>query len=107
MVSNKPLTFHYKEGIAHLGKLAIDALADKYGTPLYILDKQTIASQSKSFLETLKRDYPQKSEVLYAGKANLTLGIAQLMKQLGMSIDVSSGGELFTALKETLNAILL
>ena len=39
------------------------------------------------------------SRVLYACKANLTVGIAQFLYRLGMSFDVSSGGELFTLIK--------
>jgi diaminopimelate decarboxylase len=95
----RPLSFHYNsKGNACIGELECDFLAATYETPLYVLDKQTIQHNCESFLKTLAEHYPN-SKVLYAGKANLTIGLAQLMFSLGMNIDVSSGGELYTAKK--------
>src|SRR5690606_31870652 len=38
-------------------------------------------------------------EIIYAGKALLTVGIAKFMANLGLSLDVVSGGELYIALQ--------
>ncbi|RAP30736.1 diaminopimelate decarboxylase [Candidatus Marinamargulisbacteria bacterium SCGC AG-343-D04] len=94
----KPISFEYIEDKAHLGGHSLLDLVETYKTPLYVLDKDTICHNSKQFLDPLKAHYPN-SKVLYAGKANLTLGIAQLITELGLHLDVSSGGELYTAIK--------
>ena len=77
-------------------------MIEQYGTPLYVVSKKTIVNACEKFAKPLKKYY-QNSEVLYATKANLTVGIAQLMNQHGMSIDVSSGGELYTAIKANID----
>ncbi len=72
-------------------------LADKYGTPLYLMDEATIRAAVTACQAGLD-DYP-KSEVVYAGKAFLCLAICHLLKTLDVSLDVVSEGELHTAIK--------
>ncbi len=98
MITN-PVTFQYNaQGNAEIGGVSIAEITDTYGSPLYILDQATIEQNCNNYIKTCKDVYPS-SKILYAGKANLTIGIAQLMNQLGMCLDVSSGGELYTAIK--------
>tara|TARA_Y100001970_G_scaffold150379_1_gene184383 strand:+ start:1297 stop:2592 length:1296 start_codon:yes stop_codon:yes gene_type:complete len=98
MTNSFPLCFSYKNGQAYLGDISLKDVVAEYGSPLYVLDSQTIIHNCQQFLDPLASSYP-KSRVLYACKANLTLGIAQLLYRLGMSFDVSSGGELFTLIQ--------
>ena len=98
MTNYFPLGFSYKDGIAHLGNISLQDVVNEYGSPLYVLDSQTIVHNCQQFLLPLAKVYPN-SRVLYACKANLTVGIAQFLYRLGMSFDVSSGGELFTLIK--------
>lgn len=70
-------------------------LAERFGTPLWILDEETIRQGAKCYLEGL-RDYPN-SLVLYAGKAFMCLAMCRLAEELGLGLDVVSAGELFTA----------
>lgn len=72
-------------------------LAKMFGTPLFIYDRETIARQTREYLEAFKQ-YPD-SEIVYAGKAFLCVAICQLIDKNGLSLDVSSAGELHTALK--------
>ncbi len=73
-------------------------LAKKYGTPLYVLSE---TSMKEKFLEIdecfLKKH--KKTRAAYAGKAFLTLAMCKIVERQGFSLDVVSGGELFTALK--------
>ncbi len=87
-----------EKGDAYIGGVSLKHLAEKHHTPLYILDEQTIRRNCRLYTEALSRYYPN-SKVLYAGKANLNVGLINLMNHEGLGLDVVSGGELYTALK--------
>lgn len=73
-------------------------LARKYGTPLYVLSEDIIASNAeimKNAFEKCNIDY----EINYAGKAFLTVAMCKIIENAGLSLDVVSGGELYTAIK--------
>lgn len=70
-------------------------LAAEFGTPLWVLDEQTIRLSVASYKEGLQA-YPD-SQILYAGKSFLCLAICHLIKELGIGLDVVSAGELYTA----------
>lgn len=74
-------------------------LAEQFGTPLYVLDEQHIRENCRRYVNALRRFYKGESNVVYAGKAFLTLGMCRIIEQEGLWLDVSSGGELYTALK--------
>lgn len=71
-------------------------LAKRFGTPLYVVDEETII-QSVAALKAGLADYAP-SRLLYAGKAFLCLAMCRLVHKLGLGLDVVSGGELHTAL---------
>ncbi|MBD3293229.1 MAG: diaminopimelate decarboxylase [Armatimonadia bacterium] len=73
-------------------------LARKHGTPLYVYDEERIRSRCREYIKQFSDRYPEL-EIAYAGKAALTTGIARLMDQEGMGLDVASAGELYTALQ--------
>ncbi len=73
-------------------------LAHRHGTPLYLYDEQRIRDRCREYIAEFGDRYP-KVEIAYAGKAALTTGIARLMDQEGMGLDVASAGELYTALQ--------
>ncbi|MBQ9549931.1 MAG: diaminopimelate decarboxylase [Lachnospiraceae bacterium] len=84
------------------GKLYFDgcdttALAEEYGTPLYVFSESDIESR---FAE-LKKDFTEKygnCRVAYASKAFCSRGMYKLLEKSGFSIDVVSGGELAVAM---------
>jgi len=98
MANHYPEGFSYHDGRAYIGNIALDDVIASQGTPLYVLDAKTITKNCKQFLDPLTQLY-SNSRVLYACKANLTVGLAQYLYRLGMSFDVSSGGELYTLIK--------
>lgn len=74
------------------------ALAEKYGTPLFVYSENDIIGR----FDELRRDFVEKYEntrAAYAAKAFFTLAMAKLVEDCGMCVDVVSGGELYTAIK--------
>ncbi len=66
------------------------ALANKYGTPLYVYDADKMAENYRSFVSS----FPvKKLKVYYACKANTNLSILKLFKALGAGLDCVSIGE--------------
>lgn len=71
-------------------------LARDYDTPLFVYDEADIrfrCSQYKKYFCSPKLE----TEVIYAGKAFTSLAICRLIREEGLSLDVSSGGELYFA----------
>ena len=87
-----------EHGILTIGGVRADILKEKYGTPLYIMDEGAIRAKARLFKAAFV--HPElTSEVIYASKAFLTKAMAKLIAEEGLSLDVVSGGELFTALQ--------
>lgn len=84
----------------HLSIGGVDAveLANVYGTPLFVYDLELIRKRARGFIDTFKK-YGVKAEVAYASKAFSCIAIYQFAKEEGLSLDVVSGGELYTAIK--------
>lgn len=85
------------------GNLAIggcDAieLARDFGTPLYVVDEQLIRDNCREFKENFVMEGIE-TEVIYASKAFLNLAMCKVIEEEGVSLDVVSGGELYTAIK--------
>ncbi|MCI9626112.1 MAG: diaminopimelate decarboxylase [Clostridia bacterium] len=74
-------------------------LAKQFGTPLYVMDESDIIKNCKLYQESLNRYYDGNGLVLYASKAFSCMYMCKLMNDLGMGLDVVSGGELYTAWK--------
>ncbi|MBL3646660.1 diaminopimelate decarboxylase [Bacillus vallismortis] len=82
----------------HLEIGGVDALylAEKYGTPLYVYDVALIRERAKSFKQAFMTA-GLKAQVAYASKAFSSVAMIQLAEEEGLSLDVVSGGELYTA----------
>lgn len=78
------------------GISAVD-LAREYGTPVFILDEEDFKSRAIAFRDSMKSAFPS-SMVYYASKAFTCKEIARWIAELGMGIDVATGGELEVAL---------
>ena len=74
-------------------------LTKKFGTPLYVMDEDTIRKNCRSFKNSINKYYDGNGQVAFASKAFSCLEIYRIMKEEGLGIDVVSGGELYTALK--------
>lgn len=74
-------------------------LARRFGTPLYVVDEAFLRENCRRYRAAFETRYPGQSEVSYAGKAFLVTAMARLIEEEGLSLDVASGGELYTALR--------
>lgn len=70
-------------------------LAEKYGTPLYVMSEDHIIDRIKEIRKDFLDKY-ENTKAFYAGKAFLNKEIARIMKREGLGIDVVSPGELYT-----------
>lgn len=88
--------FSYKGNELYAEDVPVRALAEKYGTPLYIYSYKTLLRHFKSYDEAYK-DFPHI--VCYALKANTNAAVLRLLAKNGCGADIVSGGELFRAMK--------
>lgn len=79
-----------------IGGISAKGLSDKFGTPLYVYDESLLIDKIRRYKKSFNHGV---NEIAYAGKAFLTIAMCQLLKSEGVSLDVVSGGELYTALK--------
>lgn len=84
-------------GIIEIRGIPLSDIAKQFGTPLYVMDEALIRQHCREYWAGFS-DYPN-AQVVYAGKALLTLGICHLMEEEQMFLDVVSAGELYTALR--------
>ena len=75
------------------------AMAEKYGTPLYLLDESYIRKMCKTYVSAMKEAFDEFSMPLYASKALSFKKIYNIIDSEGMGADVASVGELFTAIQ--------
>ena len=85
------------EDVLRIGGVGVDVLAATYGTPLYIYDQHTIEERMEDYRRYFHSDVLH-CEVLYASKAFCIQEMMRLAKRHDLSLDVVSGGELYTAL---------
>jgi diaminopimelate decarboxylase len=71
-------------------------LAESFGTPLYVMDEEYLRSNCRSYYAAFNK---HGADAIYAGKSLLTLAICRIVDEEGLSLDVVSGGELYTALQ--------
>jgi diaminopimelate decarboxylase len=88
--------FQFRDRVLHCEEVPVPALAQTYGTPLYIYSRRTLLHH----LGELQRAFaPVQPLICYSLKTNPNLSLCRLMAEAGAGFDVTSGGELFRALK--------
>jgi diaminopimelate decarboxylase len=93
IINSSPRPFHYPHSKSplHCGKVSLEALAKRYGTPLYVYSADQITERLGLFQKALKG---REHLVCYAVKANSALAIVKLLDARGAGFDIVSGGEL-------------
>lgn len=86
------------KGHLEIGGCDTVEIVEKYGTPVYVYDVALIRERARGFKQTFEQ-LGVKAQVAYASKAFSTIAILEVMKEEGLSLDVVSGGELYTAIK--------
>lgn len=72
-------------------------LADKYKTPLYVIDETKIRENYRR-LHTAFSQYYANFKMYYACKANTNLAVMRILEEEGSGIDAVSPGEVYTSL---------
>ncbi len=73
-------------------------LAERFGTPLYVVDEQRVRENYKRFYRAFAERWPNVL-VYYALKANFNLAMCKILQGEGAGADVSSENELRNALR--------
>jgi diaminopimelate decarboxylase len=88
--------FHYRDRHLCCEDVPVRALAEAYGTPLWVYSKATLlhhlAQLQKAFAEV-------EPLICFSIKTNPNIHISRIMNEAGAGFDVTSGGELYRALK--------
>ncbi len=80
-----------------IGGVDTTVLAQKYGTPLYVVDKTYVKEVCRAYSSTLLKEYGN-GIISYASKAFCCKDMIRTVNAEGLGIDVVSMGELYTAL---------
>ncbi len=94
----KPLTCKTgRSGNLEIGGCDLIELAQKFGTPLYVIDELTLRRACQDYKKAFS-SY-EKVKMMYASKALCTMAINKVIESEGFGFDVVSGGEIYTAYK--------
>jgi diaminopimelate decarboxylase len=88
--------FSRVDGTLHCEGVSLERIAREVGTPVYVYSASMIRARYED-LDRMLVSVPHR--VHYTLKANSSLGILSLLRELGAGVDVVSGGELHRALR--------
>ncbi|TCD48527.1 diaminopimelate decarboxylase [Chlorobium sp. N1] len=88
--------FHYDDGALFCEGVALEELAERWGTPLYVTSRHSIEDRYREFEAAFAG---LDHFTCYSVKANFNLSVIRTLGDLGCGCDVNSAGELFRALK--------
>jgi diaminopimelate decarboxylase len=83
--------FTFRRGRLHCEQVPVEALAQKFGSPLYVYSQATLLGHVHRLREALATLDPL---VCFAVKSNSNLAVLQLLGQAGCGFDIVSEGEL-------------
>lgn len=87
------------KGNLSIGGADLKEIAEKYGTPVYVMDEQNIRENMRMYKNAIDSCYNSNGLILYASKAMCCKRMYKIANEEGLGADVVSGGELYTALK--------
>ncbi len=88
--------FRYVDRVLHCEEVPVRRLVGTYGTPLYVYSKATLLHHLRQLQQAFAAVEPL---ICYSVKTNGNLSLCRLMAEHGAGFDVTSGGELYRALK--------
>jgi len=83
--------FRYVSGKLYCEGIAVESLARKFGTPLYVYSQRTL---TRHFEELDRAMGAVDHWVCFAAKSNSNLSVLRVLASLGSGFDIVSGGEL-------------
>jgi diaminopimelate decarboxylase len=88
--------FEFRTGQWWCDQIAVDALADEYGTPLYVYSRARIEDNYRRLQYAFKALNPR---IHYSVKSNSNGAILRVLRALSSGFDVVSAGEAYRALR--------
>jgi diaminopimelate decarboxylase len=88
--------FNIQNGVMHCEAVSLKALAQQFGTPLYVYSESAIAA---AYLEFANAAKSRKVLVCFGMKANSNLAVLSCLNQLGAGFDIVSQGEMERVLR--------
>src|SRR5262245_35606105 len=85
------------DGTLVVGGCRLDEVAAEFGTPVYVVDEESLRGRARRYREGLASRRPG-SEVAFASKAFPCRAVYRVMAEEGLKVDVAGGGELLLAL---------
>jgi len=86
-------------GHIEIGGCDVVELAERFGTPAYIVAPDDLRARARAFLAAFAASSHTDHEVVFASKAFPATAVMSLFAQEGLGCDVASGGELHLALR--------
>ncbi|MUG44743.1 diaminopimelate decarboxylase [Paenibacillus woosongensis] len=86
------------KGHLEIGGCDTVELKQQYGTPLYIVDEALVRQRCREYMDAFKQS-GLSFQVAYASKAFCVMAMCRVVEEEGLSLDVVSEGELYTALQ--------
>jgi diaminopimelate decarboxylase len=86
------------KGHLEIGGCDTTDLVKTFGTPLYVVDETLVRKQCSEYMAAF-RTSGLEFQVAYASKAFCVMAMCKLAEEEGLSLDVVSDGELYTALQ--------
>ncbi|MEQ1913949.1 MAG: diaminopimelate decarboxylase, partial [Sideroxydans sp.] len=83
--------FHYSHNQLHVEQVALDDIAQQFGTPCYVYSRAALTDAYQQFAQAFKS---REHLICFAVKANSNLAILNVFARLGAGFDIVSGGEL-------------
>ncbi len=77
---------------------SVPALAERYGTPLYLMDEERIRQNCRRYTATFRECFGEDALPVYASKAASFRQMYRIAAEEGLGADVVSAGEIHTAL---------
>ena len=89
----------FVDGVLTLSGIPVAQLANDFGTPAFFLDEDAYRSRALAWHHGLHSQFGENAgTIYYAAKSFICTAVAQWIAEIGIGIDVCTGGELAVAL---------
>jgi diaminopimelate decarboxylase len=89
-----------------VGGCSLTALAEEFGTPVFVVDEAALRSRAREFVQEFKTRHA-RSRICFAVKSFPSVSIIKVLAQEGLGCDVVGAGELRIALAAGMNPALI
>ncbi len=84
------------DGMLVVGGCRLDAVAEEFGTPSFLVDETALRARAQEYLREFRSRWPSV-HVVFASKAFPATAVQRAVTEEGLGLDVAGGGELLSA----------